>query len=181
MNKPTTTALYSLLVMFVFFGMSVTIQSCGGKKATEEVAEDLADKAEGLADSYSEDEFFEDDGESSEGISSEDDLDNNDESEETSTSRSYSSSANTPSYSSSSSSSANPYLIVAGNYLLEDNADQMVKELKRKGYQGADKVVFDLSQYHSVIAGRYSSRSSASAASGELKRAGVDNYVIKKK
>ena len=164
--------------MFVFFGISATIQSCGGKKKAEEVTEDLADKAEDLADSYSEDEFFEDDGEQTEGSVEENSINTNEEAEVTNTSRSYS---NTTTTSPSRSTSANPYFIVAGNYLLEDNADEMIKELKRKGYQGAEKVVFDLSQYHSVIAGRYSSRSAASSASGELKRAGVDNYVIKKK
>jgi len=165
--------------MLVFFGMSATIQSCGGKKATEEVATDLADKAEEIADSYSQDEFFEDDGSDAGTSYEEDDLSSNTEetASTSNTSRSYSNSTPT----SYSSSSSDPYLIVAGNYLLEDNADQMIKELKRKGYQGAEKVVFDLSQYHTVIAGRYASRSTASSASGELKRAGIDNYVIKKK
>ena len=181
MNKPTTTALYSLLVMFVFFGISVTIQSCGGKKVKEDTAEDLADKAEGRADSYSEDEFFEDDGEFSEGVIEEDKIDTIEDLEETETTSSYSNTAQTSSYSTSSTNSAKPYLIVAGNYLLEDNADEMVKELMRKGYQDAEKAVFDLSQYYTVVAGRYITRTAASGASGELKRAGIDNYVIKKK
>ena len=59
--------------------------------------------------------------------------------------------------------------------------DEMVKELMRKGYQDAEKAVFDLSQYYTVVAGRYITRTAASGASGELKRAGIDNYVIKKK
>ena len=179
MNKPTTTALYSLFVIFAFFSMSAAIQSCGGKKAAEDMTEDLAEKAEDLADSYSEDEYFEDDDSASDAFYDEDNLNSTSEPEETNTTRSYSNSTTTSSRSNATSS--NPYFIVAGNYLLEDNADEMIKELKRKGFQGAEKVVFDLSQYHTVIAGRYTSRSSASSASGELKRAGVDNYVIKKK
>ncbi|MFT4566374.1 MAG: cell division septation protein DedD [Saprospiraceae bacterium] len=180
MNKPTTTAIYSLFVMLVFFGMSAAIQSCGEKKAAEESTEDLAEKVEDLADSYSEDEYFEDDDSGSGDASyAEGDASATSEPEEASTPRSYSNSAPTTSY--SASSSTEPYLIVAGNYLLEDNAESMIKELKRKGYQEAEKVVFDLSQYHTVIAGRYSSRSAATSAAGELKRAGVDNYVIKKK
>jgi len=174
MNKPTITALYGLLVILVFFGISATIQACGGKKKADDIEEDISSRAEAVADTYSKDDIFEDDDDSNEvsdydGSSyTSEDSDNND---------SYTS---TPVRSSSSYSGA-PHMIVAGNYLLEENADKMIRDLKRKGFTSADKVVFDLSQYYTVIAGRYSDRGEASRRSSELKRTGIDNYVITKK
>lgn len=76
-----------------------------------------------------------------------------------------------------STSASGKYLLLAGSYLIEDNASVMVKKLKRMGYNDAEVVVFDMSQYHSVCAGRYSSTSSANQESSSLKRKGVDNYV----
>jgi cell division septation protein DedD len=69
-------------------------------------------------------------------------------------------------------------MIVAGNYLLEDNADEMVRKLKKSGYNSAEKVVFDLSQYHSVVAARFDDRSSADRMAKRLKDEGFDNYVL---
>ncbi len=76
-----------------------------------------------------------------------------------------------------STSSSDKYLLLAGSYLIEDNASTMVKKLKKMGYNNAEVVVFDMSQYHSVCAGRYGNMSSAKQESSSLKRKGVDNYV----
>ncbi|MFT4534119.1 MAG: cell division protein FtsN [Saprospiraceae bacterium] len=76
-----------------------------------------------------------------------------------------------------STSSSDKYLLLAGSYLIEDNASTMVQKLKKMGYNNAEVVVFDMSQYHSVCAGRYSNMSSAKQESSSLKRKGVDNYV----
>ncbi len=75
------------------------------------------------------------------------------------------------------SNAGGKYLLLAGSYLIEDNASQMVRKLKKMGYDNAEIVVFDMSQYHSVCAGRFSSRSTAKQESNSLKRKGVDNYV----
>ena len=69
------------------------------------------------------------------------------------------------------------YMLLAGSYLIEDNAQIMIKKLKKLGYANAEMVIFDMSQYHSVCAGRYSSLSSAQQESGALRRKGIDNYV----
>ena len=69
------------------------------------------------------------------------------------------------------------YMVLAGSYLIEDNAKVMIKRLKKLGYQDAEMVIFDMSQYHSVCAGRYTSLSSAQQESGALKRKGIDSYV----
>jgi len=77
----------------------------------------------------------------------------------------------------SNTSYSGKYMLLAGSYLIEDNAQSMVKKLKKLGYADAEVVIFNMSQYHSVCAGRYSSLSSAQQESGTLKRKGIDNYV----
>ena len=69
-------------------------------------------------------------------------------------------------------------MIVAGNFLLEDNANEMVRKLKNGGYNSAEKVVFDLSQYYTVVAARFDDRNSADQMAKRLKNEGFDNYVI---
>ncbi len=69
------------------------------------------------------------------------------------------------------------YMLLAGSYLIEDNAQAMVRKLKKLGYNKAEMVIFEMSQYHSVCAGRYTSLSSAQQESSTLKRKGIDNYV----
>ena len=73
------------------------------------------------------------------------------------------------------------FVVVAGNYLLESNADVMVKKLKKNGFNGAEKVVFDKSEFFTVIAGKYSSHDQASKSLSALKSKGVDAYVHRKK
>lgn len=73
------------------------------------------------------------------------------------------------------------FTVVAGNYLLEANADQMVKKLKSNGFGKAEKVVFDLSEFFTVIAGRYPEYESASKTVNSLKAKGIDCYIHRKK
>ena len=82
-----------------------------------------------------------------------------------------------PTRSTTSTSYSGKYMLLAGSYLIEDNAQAMVKKLKKLGYDNAEMVIFDMSQYHSVCAGRYTSLSSAQQESSTLKRKGIDNYV----
>ncbi|HHH53169.1 MAG TPA: hypothetical protein ENK91_05890 [Bacteroidetes bacterium] len=77
-------------------------------------------------------------------------------------------------------SSHGKYLVVAGSYLVEDNARKMKKRLYNLGYN-SEIVNFDLSQYYTVIAGRYNSRSDAQNTVNILKRNGIDSYVHKRK
>lgn len=82
---------------------------------------------------------------------------------------------------SSSSSAGGRYMVIAGSYLEESNADVMVRKLGKLGYNNAEKVVFDLSQFHSVCAARYEDHGAAIQASTDLKNRGIDNYVHKRK
>jgi cell division septation protein DedD len=69
------------------------------------------------------------------------------------------------------------YLVMAGSYLLRDNASKMVKKLREMGYSNAEVVIFPESEFHSVIAVRYVSESKAQAAVTELKRKGIESFV----
>jgi len=69
------------------------------------------------------------------------------------------------------------YMVMAGSYLLRENADKMKKKLISLGYSQAEVVIFSASEYHSVIAVRFSSESRAQAAASELKRKGIDSFV----
>jgi len=72
------------------------------------------------------------------------------------------------------------YLIVAGSFLVEANANQMKNKLKGWGYS-AEVRNFNFSQYYSVIAGRYNSKSDADRKAGDLKAKGINCYVQKRK
>jgi cell division protein FtsN len=69
------------------------------------------------------------------------------------------------------------YMVMAGSYLLKENAEKMRSKLKSMGFSEAEIVVFPASEYHSVVAVRYSSESKAQSAASELKRKGIDSFV----
>lgn len=69
------------------------------------------------------------------------------------------------------------FLVMAGSYLIENNADAMISKLNGFGYKKAEKVVFDNSNFHSVCVSRMSDHSLALNLSNELKNKGVDSYV----
>jgi len=72
------------------------------------------------------------------------------------------------------------YLVVAGSYLVRGNAEKMKKRLYDLGYN-SEIVNFNLSQYYSVLAGRFNSRKEAQNTVTILKRNGIDSYVHRKK
>lgn len=78
------------------------------------------------------------------------------------------------------SNSNGRYLVVAGSYLVKDNAIKMKNRLYDLGYS-SEIVNFDLSQYYSVLAGRYNTRGSAKEVVSILKRNDIAAYVHKKK
>ena len=80
---------------------------------------------------------------------------------------------------SSTGSITNKYLVVAGSYLSEANAKIMANQLDRMGFSDAEVTAFDLSQYYSVIAGRYRYLGEARSAARTLNDKGVEAYVHK--
>lgn len=85
-----------------------------------------------------------------------------------------------PSNTSSSSEGGN-YMVIAGSYIINTNAENMVLKLKRLGYNKSEIVVFDMSQYHTVVASRSFNYDDALGIANELKSKGVDCYVHNKK
>lgn len=73
------------------------------------------------------------------------------------------------------------YLIVAGNFLVENNADKMVTKLVNMGYNSAEVAVFDYSQYYTVVASRSDDRGLANSLASDLKSRGIDCYVHTRK
>jgi len=69
------------------------------------------------------------------------------------------------------------YYVITGSFADEVNADRMVERLKDMGYSKAEKIVFDFSQYYSVVSGKYDTESSARSKSLELKNKNINAYV----
>ncbi|HUR31849.1 MAG TPA: SPOR domain-containing protein [Saprospiraceae bacterium] len=47
------------------------------------------------------------------------------------------------------------HMVIVGNFLQRLNADQRLQELKKAGFNDVEIVNFDLSEYHTVVAGRF--------------------------
>lgn len=70
------------------------------------------------------------------------------------------------------------HLVIAGNFSQKSNAEQRVGELKKAGFSDAEVVNFDLSEYHTVCAGRFSDVNEARKLVKKLKDYHkIDAYV----
>jgi len=156
----------------VFLAMCMILDSCGKKKQAGSSLEEAGDQLEQVVDDHTQEDWFEE--------GTVDYASDNEETDYSGSTEEETQADYTPiDYSSSSNnSSQKKYMIVAGNYLLEDNANDMVQKLRNNGYNSAEKVVFDLSQYHTVVAARFDDRSSADRIAQRLKNEGFDNYVL---
>ena len=90
----------------------------------------------------------------------------------------YTGTTTTPSQSNNIGTSSDDarYLVVAGSFLVKDNAVNMQKKLQNMGYKSEVRN-FNFSQYHSVIAGRYNDKASADRTASEIKAKGISCYV----
>jgi len=84
-----------------------------------------------------------------------------------------------PAVSSSAAAAADgQHLVIAGNFSKLENAEQRLQELKKAGYKEAEIVNFDLSEYHTVCAGRFSDVNEARKLVKKLKDYNkIDAYV----
>ena len=185
MKRPVYTSIYALIMMAIFFVLASTYQSCSKKKEEISPDTDLADRVEQISDNYTEEAYFEDNDsrqeeEPEEVVRSSEEVSSPTVKKTATNTSNYSYQENTTTQPASSSLLSSGYMVIAGNYLLESNASEMVKKLQRAGYPDARKVVFDLSQYYTVVAGVYDNRSLANSISSELNAKGIDNYVIRK-
>ena len=69
-----------------------------------------------------------------------------------------------------------PYMVIVGSFLVPGNADRKKKVVNKLGFDG-EVVNFDLSQYHTVLAGRYNTYKEAQSTVNKLKAKGVDAYT----
>lgn len=70
------------------------------------------------------------------------------------------------------------HLVIAGNFLQLVNAEQRVAELKKAGYKDVEIINFDLSEYHTVCAGRFTDVNEARRLVKKLKDYHkIDAYV----
>lgn len=76
------------------------------------------------------------------------------------------------------SSIGGQHLVIAGNFTQLVNAEQQVQKLKKAGFADAEVVNFDLSEYHTVCAGRYADVNEARKLVKKLKDYHkIDAYV----
>ena len=192
MNKVLKIVMWTLVLAVLYIWLSSIFKSCGNKvdnlnddivDGTEEIIDDVGDGVEEIIDGT--EELFEDE---EDGIDYSDDEDYDTqeeiveeiiEEEEVDPTPPARYTKNT-STSSSVVSSSGSYMLIAGNYLVESNANSMKQKLQNLGYGSAEIAVFDNSPYHTVIAQRYTDYSRAVNASSNLKDKGVDCYVKKR-
>ncbi len=79
----------------------------------------------------------------------------------------------------SSGSSSGKFLVVTGSFRMKENAEAMAKKLRSSGYSNAEVVIFDYSEFYSVVAGRSDSQSSAASLKDDLVSDGIESYVHK--
>jgi len=77
-----------------------------------------------------------------------------------------------------SSVTSGAHLVVAGNFLERANAEKHLKSIKDLGYANAEILNFEISQYYTVIAGRYDDLAEARRVAKKLKDLhSIDTYV----
>jgi cell division protein FtsN len=70
------------------------------------------------------------------------------------------------------------HLVVAGNFLERSNAEKHLKSIRELGYADAEILNFEISQYYTVIAGRYDDLAEARRVAKKLKDMhSIDTYV----
>jgi len=187
---------YAVILFLTYLVITAALKSC--KNDSKDVASAQVENTDAPDETYDDDDFFEEGSETSSesddffGPEGEEkiDYDEIDKALDESTSSKQdtyeepdyttTTKPSTPPRSSTSSSSAGQYMVIAGSYIINTNAENMVLKLKKMGYANSEIVVFDQSQYYTVVAGRSDSYDGAMTVSGKLKSRGIDSYVHKK-
>lgn len=198
MNRVLRIVLYAVIMFLIFLWVSSIYKSCQKDSMKEQVPATLEEQEpqeeDILGDLFEDDNSFEPDGNMTEEedlpvTSFDDEPENITEAkpsaparqEKVTKSEDYSSFEQEEIQPVSRQNSGGKYLVISGSYLIRSNAEIMVKKLKKMGFDKAEIVQFDLSQYHSICAGRYDSQSSAQSIVSQLKSQGIDSYVHVKK
>lgn len=189
---------YAVILFLVYLVITGFLKSCNNKK---DVA--AAEVENAIDEDYSGDDYFEDGEVTDTGISVDSDdifgeekpseinydeidkaLDEKEttaESDYTSTDYTTPPSSTTTTSNVNSGSSTGDFMVIAGSYIINTNAENMVLKLKRMGYNNAEIVIFDMSQYHTVVATRSNDYDDALSLSRELQAKGIDSYVHSKR
>ena len=191
MSKNQQIFFYSLILTGLFFGCSMLYQSCKKTDVSEQRSEQ--ERAEQslteISDQYF-DEYFEDDDQPADKTLNPDKASAIDKLPQKSIGEKMTNKNDLrtkqidlrikpePKNKKATVSPTGKYMVVAGNFLLKSNADAMLARLLKKGYPNAEITVYDLSQYYTVLAGKYNTPGLANSISNELNKAGIDNYVI---
>ncbi|MDA9181599.1 MAG: SPOR domain-containing protein [Saprospiraceae bacterium] len=198
MSRLLKILIYAVVLFFLFLWLSTIVKSCGSDNETNAPSTTTSNTDDTAEEIYDEDDFFEDesadevtDDPSEMTTESEDKIEyteidtvvkeklNQQESKPakpiTTTTQTKPTKSNNTRVSKVNSNGK--YMVIAGSFLIKDNALDMKNRLSKLGYENSELVVFDLSQYHSVVASRYSTYEAALKISNELKRSGVDCYV----
>ena len=198
MSRLLKILIYAVVLFFLFLWINTIVKSCGSDNGTNAPSTTTSNTDDTTEEIYDEDDFFED--ESADELTddpsvmtteSEDKIEyteidivvkeklNQQESKPakpiTTTTKTKPTKSNNTRISKVNSNGK--YMVIAGSFLIKDNALDMKNRLSKLGYENSELVVFDLSQYHSVVASRYSTYEAALKISNELKRSGVDCYV----
>jgi len=184
--------MYVLVLIFLYCILALVYESCSKKSAdmmeqakdgVEQVSSTAADAADDLNDEFFSDEDDTYGNEDDSGLADDlfdDTASTDDPPAEQTRPRTTSTSSNSSSSQASSrpsySSTGGKYMVIAGNFLVEGNASNMVNKLRQLGYD-AESVVFDESQYYTVLANRTDDYNNALSVSSRLKSEGIDNYV----
>lgn len=83
--------------------------------------------------------------------------------------------------SSGSASSGGNFMVVAGSFAQMINAENMVRDLQKKGFASAEIGKFNAGKYATALAGRFDSQAEAQSLVADLKAKGIDAYIQKRK
>lgn len=83
--------------------------------------------------------------------------------------------------SSPASSSGGNFMVVAGSFAQMINAENMVRDLQKKGFAGAEIGKFNAGKYATALAGRFDSQAEAQSLVADLKAKGIEAYIQKRK
>jgi len=73
------------------------------------------------------------------------------------------------------------YLVLAGAFRQQINAEAMLRQVRRKGYSNAEIALFNRGAYAAVVVDRFPTDAEAEVLATELRNKGIDAYVQKKR
>lgn len=79
------------------------------------------------------------------------------------------------------SSNTERYMVVAGTFQNQTYAESHLEKVKKLGFNNAELVKFDFSNYHTICVDRYDELTAANNTVSTLKNSGIDAYVHRRR